>query len=553
MSRDIANLAEREFDILIVGGGIHGVTLAREAALAGLSVALVDKADFCSATSANSLKILHGGIRYLQQANLPRVRQSVIERRTMLQIAPHLVEPLPCAMPTYGHGMKGKEVMFCGLLAYNLLSGDRNQGLPTGKAIPSCRIGSRTEWLAIAPDLDNPRFTGAALWHDAIALNTERLGLGFVASAIQAGAHVANYIEVTGFQRNGRDVTGVTAIDRITNQPLTIRAKVTVNNTGPWIRETLRLLGETVTTPEYRCALAMNVVLRKQLIPRHAVGLTAYKEGWENGRLFFFVPWRDRTMVGTYLRPHTGSPDQLKVTPDDIQSFIANLNLAYPAAQLKPKDIAFIQAGLMPATDQDVSPGGEPRLLNQFQILDHAKGDNLNGLMSVLGVKWTTARDVAQRTLALLLTKLGRSPVNRLSAIHPLPGGDIPDLEVLIKEIIQSGLPEETAHHLVCHYGLRCRDVIRLGATNPLWLKPLGEGTCVTGAEIIFALREEMAQTLADVVLRRTGLGSAGRPSKAALMNAAVIMARELAWDAPRLDKELAILRALPCWPVEER
>lgn len=551
MNRDIASLTGREFDILIIGGGIHGITLAREAALAGFSVALVEKSDFCSATSANSLKILHGGIRYLQQANLPRLRQSVIERRTMLQMAPHLVEPLPCAMPTWGHGMKSREIMFCGLLAYDLLSRDRNRGLTPDKTIPDCRIGSRADWLTIAPALDNPRYTGAALWHDAIACNTERLGLGFLAAAVQAGATVANYIEVTGFQRTGRDVTGVTAIDRITNEPLTIRAKVTVNNTGPWTKETLGLLGEKTTAPAYRCALAMNVVLRKQLIPSHAVGLTAYKEGWKSGRLFFFVPWRNRTMVGTYLRPHTGNPDQLKVTPEDIQAFIDNLNLAYPAAQLKPDDIAFIQAGIMPAADKEVSPDGEPILLNHFQILDHAKTDSVNGLLSVLGVKWTTARDVAQRTLAILQDKLGRPKGVTASVFRPLPGGDIPDIKALIDEAVQSGLQEPLAQHLVRNYGTGYRDVVRVGATNPLWLKPLGEGTSVTGAEIIFALREEMAQTMTDVVLRRTDLGSAGRPSKAALMNAAVIMARELAWGAPRLDKELAILRALPCWPKE--
>jgi glycerol-3-phosphate dehydrogenase len=551
MNRDIASLSEREFDILIVGGGIHGVTLAREAASAGLSVALVEKSDFCSATSANSLKILHGGIRYLQQANLPRVRQSVIERRTLLQIAPHLVAPLPCAMPTYGHGMKSREVMFCGLLAYDLLSRDRNQGLPLDKTIPNGRIGSRAEWLAIAPDLDNPRFTGTALWHDAIADNTERLGLGFVVDAVRAGATVANYVEVTGFQRNGRDVTGVTAIDLITNQPLTIRAKVTVNNTGTWAKETLQLLGEKVTTPEYRCALAMNIVLRKQLIASHAVGLTAYKEGWKNSRLFFFVPWRDRTMVGTYLRPHSGSPAQLKVTPEDVQSFIDNLNLAYPAAQLKPEDVTFIQAGIMPAADKDVAPNCEPSLLNHYQILDHAKADQVNGLMTILGVKWTTARDVARRTLAVIQTKLGHPASSSASALRPLPGGDSPDVTALINEAIQSGLTEATARHLAGNYGTCYRDIVRLGTGNPLWLRPLGEGTPVTGAEVIFALREEMAQTMTDVVLRRTDLGSAGRPSKAALMNAAVIMARELAWTAPRLDKELAILTALPCWPSE--
>ncbi len=549
MNRDIKSLTEREFDLLIVGGGIHGVTLAREAALAGLAVALIEKSDFCSATSANSLKILHGGIRYLQQANLPRVRQSVIERRTMLQIAPHLVAPLACAMPTYGHGMKSKEAMFCGLLAYDLLSRDRNQGLPPDKSIPRGRTGSRTDWITIAPQLDDPRFTGAALWYDALTWNTERLGLGFVAAAVEAGATVTNYVEMTGFQRSGHNVTGVTAIDRISNQPLTIRAKLTVNNTGPWAKDTLNLLGEKVTPPLYRCALAMNVVLRKQLIASHAVGLTAYKKGWKSGRLFFFVPWRERTMVGTYLRPHTDSPDQLKVTPEDLQSFIDNLNLAYPAAQLKPEDISFIQAGIMPAADKTVSPDGEPQLLNHYQILDHAKLDNVNGLMSVLGVKWTTARDVAQRTLSTVFAKLGRTRSIPSPVLRPLPGGDIPNVTALVDEAIQSGLSETTARHLVRNYGTGYRDVIRLGSTNPLWLKPLGEGTDVIGAEVVFALREEMAQTMTDVILRRTDLGSAGRPSKAALMNAAVIMARELAWTAPRLDQELAHLKTLPCWP----
>jgi glycerol-3-phosphate dehydrogenase len=551
MIRDIASLTGREFDILIVGGGIHGVTLAREAALAGRSVALIEKSDFGSATSANSLKILHGGIRYLQQANLPRVRQSVIERRTLTQMAPHLVAPLPCVMPTWGHGMKSKEVMFCGLLAYDLLSRDRNAGLPPDKTIPGGHVGARADWLAIAPALDDFRYTGCAFWHDAIASNTERLSLGFVGAATEAGATVINYVEATGFLRSGRDVVGVTAIDRISNHPLTIRAKVTVNNTGPWIKATLGLLGESVTTPAYRCAVAMNVVLRKQLIASHAVGLTAYKDGWEKGRLFFFVPWRDRTMVGTYLRPHTGSPDQLTITPEDIQAFIDNLNLAYPAAQLKPEEIAFIQAGVMPAEDKDVAPDGEPRLLNHFQIVDHEASDKIKGLISVLGVKWTTARDVAQRTLASLNVRLGQSGSPSVPVIRPLPGGDIPDLEALVSEAIQSGLSEVTARHLVGNYGTGYRDVVRVGATNPLWLRPLGEGTCVTGAEVIFALREEMAQTMADIVLRRTDLGSAGRPSKAALMNVAVIMARELAWGAPRLDKELAILKALPCWPKE--
>lgn len=549
MKRDLARFAQREYDILIVGGGIHGATLAREAAREGFSVALLEKSDFCSATSANSLKTLHGGIRYLQQANLCRVRQSIVERRTMMQIAPHLAEPLPCAMPTYGHMMKGKEVMFCGLLAYDILSWDRNRGLAPTQSIPRCHIGSRADWLAIAPDLDDPRYTGAAFWHDAQAYNTERLTWSFVEAAAQAGADVANYVEVTGFQRGGRNVTGVTAIDRQTGRTMTIAAKVTVNNTGPWVKDTLRLLGEDVAAPKYRCAVAMNVVLRQQLIPRYAVGLSAYKQGWKSGRLFFFAPWRNRTMAGTYLRPHDGSPDSLRITPEDCSAFISNLNLAYPAAHLETKDIAFIQAGLMPAADKAVEPGAEPELLNTLQIMDHARTDGIGGLVTVLGVKWTTARDVAQRTLAPLRSKLGRRTAPPSSPTQPLPGGDKADLAAIAQEAMQSGLPTATAEHLVRNYGTRYGNVVRTASNNPALLQPLGSATQVTGSEVLHAVREEAALSLADVVLRRTELGSAGLPPDDALHNAATIMAKELGWDAARRDREIADLRALPCWP----
>ena len=153
MKRDISQLAQKEYDILVVGGGIYGATLAREAALNGLSVAVVDKGDFCAATSANSLKIIHGGIRYLQQFDVPRLRQSVRERRILMRIAPHLVHPLPCAMPTHGHMMKSREILFLGLLANDCLSWDRNRGLSPAQSIPRGRIGSRAEWLSLVPDM----------------------------------------------------------------------------------------------------------------------------------------------------------------------------------------------------------------------------------------------------------------------------------------------------------------------------------------------------------------------------------------------------------------
>lgn len=544
MKRDLDQLVRKEYDVLIVGGGISGAALAREAALHGLAVAVVDKEDFCGATSANSLKIIHGGVRYLQQFDLPRLRQSVRERRILMQIAPHLVHRLPCAMPTYGHMLKSREVMFAGLLANDFLSWDRNRGAVPDKAIPMGRIVSRAEWLAIAPELDDSRYTGAALWHDAYAYNTERLGLGFIQGAVQAGAAAANYVEITGFQRRGRDIAGVMAVDRMTGRALAIAAKLTVINTGPWTKQTLGLLEGRVTCPNIRLALAMNFVLRRQLIPQYAVGLTTRQEGWKTNRLFFFVPWRGRTMVGTYMRPHEGGADLIKVTEHDIQTFVLSLNQAYPAARVQSEDIAHIHAGLLPAEDRDAAPGEEPKLLNHFKIIDHAASDGINGLITVLGVKYTAARDLAQRTLDRVAPKLGAPTVTARLTLQPLPGGDIADVGRLINEAVENGLTKETAMRLVYNYGAHYRAVIRHGGDEPRWLAPLGTTAAIIGAEVIHAVRNEMAMTLADVVLRRTDLGSAGLPDDAQLRNVALLMARELGWDAVRIGKEIEGVKA---------
>ncbi len=544
MQRDLDRLEQETRDLLVVGAGINGVALARQAAARGLTVALVDQGDFGGATSANSLKILHGGVRYLQQADVPRLRQSVRARRAMLRAAPHLVAPLPCAMPTRGHLLKSRWAMRLGLLANDLLSWDRNRGVAPALHIPGGRVGPRAEWLRLAPELDDARFDGVALWHDALACNTERLGLAFVQSAAEAGAAVANHVAVTGFLREGRAVAGVRARDQLTGRALAIRARRTIVNTGPWLRETLALLDTPVTCPPYRLSLTMNLVLRRQLVSRHAVGLTAYDAAWRGGRLLFFVPWRDRTMVGTFMRLHAGSAGDLAVTAADLDNCLAAINLAHPAARVTRADIAFVHAGLLPAADRDVPPGAEPPLLNHFRIVDHGAADGVDGLISVLGVKYTTAGDVAARTLRRLgLT--GRAAADDA----PLPGGDDADVEALAAGVARSGLAPATALRLARHYGTRVSAVVQVGAREPGLWQPVGADSDVLGAEVAYAVREEMAVTLGDVVLRRTGLGSAGRPADATLRAVARLMAAELGWDDARTAGELAATETLPCWP----
>jgi glycerol-3-phosphate dehydrogenase len=539
VKRDLGRLSRQTYDILIVGGGIYGCVLAREAARRGLSVAVVDKGDFCSATSANSLKIIHGGIRYLQQFDLLRLRQSARERRILLQIAPHLVHPLRCAMPTFGHLLKSREALFCGMLANDILSWDRNRGLPPDKRISMGRTGSRAEWLHVAPDIDDPRYTGVAFWQDAYAYNTERLGIGFLKAAVRAGADAANYLEVAGFRRKGRDVTGATAVDRVTGKTVAIAATVTVLNTGPWTKHTLSLLGDKVSCPDFRLSLTMNIVLRRQLTSAYALGLPLYREGWKKSRLYFFVPWRGRTMIGTHMRIHEGSPDTMSVTAQDLNSFISILNQAHPGARIAPEDVSFVHAGLLPAEDRDVGPGEEPEPLPHFRIVDHAASDGLNGLLTVLGVKYTTARDVAARTLTKLEARLGPSIAPASRSMEPLPGGDFRDLGALVAEAEAAGFSPDTARHLIYNYGAEYRDVVRLGTADRALLDPIGEGVMVLGAEVVHAIREEMAVTLADVVLRRTDLASAGLPNDAPLERAAELMAGELGWDEPRIRREI--------------
>ena len=235
MKRDIAALDKKEYDLIVIGGGIFGICAVWDAALRGLSVALLERGDFSHATSANSFKLVHGGIRYLQHADIARVRESSRERSVLLRIAPHLVHPLPIIMPTYGNGMRGKETLRIGLLLYDILTFDRNRGIRDPKRrIPPGRIISRQECLEVFPHLEHQGLTGAAVFYDAQMYNPTRLALAFLKSAVEAGVDAANYVQVTEFIRDRNRVIGVKAEDTLTGNDLEIRGKVVVNAAGPW-------------------------------------------------------------------------------------------------------------------------------------------------------------------------------------------------------------------------------------------------------------------------------------------------------------------------------
>jgi len=553
MQRNIAELAENEFDVLVVGAGIHGVAVAYDAALRGLKVALIDKGDFGSATSSNSLKIVHGGLRYLQHADFRRMRESIRERKTLMRIAPHLVYPLPFLIPTYGHFVKGPEALFFAMLANDLISLDRNWGMPPDKRLPRGRVISREEMERLFPGVNQENLTGGAIWYDAQMYNSERLILAFLHSAVQAGASACNYVKAEAFDLRGDRVVGIKARDVLTDTPFSVRARLVVNTSGPWYNQILNMLGQREAPDRILLSKALNIVTRP-ISEGFAVGVYSrkkYKDAdavlSKGSRLFFITPWRGKSLIGTAHVAYDGNPNNFRVTRQDIDDFLREVQDAYPSAELKSDDVTFYQAGMLPITAVDPDTG-DVTLAKHHRIVDHRKAHGVEGALSVIGVKYTTARDVAEKTVDLALSKLGLPRRRCVTAIAPLYGGHVDCFEDFLKNELKASdgaIPPSSLEALLRNHGSAYQRVLRYVEESPVWATLLSDDSTTIKAEVLHAVREEMAQKLADVVFRRTELGTLGYPGKAALQTAADIMANELGWSNARVQQEIAEVEAV--------
>jgi glycerol-3-phosphate dehydrogenase len=556
MKRNFEQLSHRTYDLIIIGGGIYGAFAAWDAALRGLSVALLEKGDFGGATSSNSLKIIHGGLRYLQHADFKRMRESIRERRILMGIAPHLVHPLPCLMPTYGHGLKGREAMAVALLMNDLIGFDRNRLPDPQKRLPRGRLISRDEVLSIVPEIDSRRLTGGALWHDCQTYNSERLLLAVLHAAVAAGAEIANYAEVTNLLKQGQRIIGVRVVDRLTNNEREARARLVLNSSGPWVDKVLGLVNTKNKKPRFVPSKAMNLVVRRQLIPKYAVGLSSkfeFKDAdavlSKGSRLFFITPWRGYSLIGTTHLPYAGDAETFRITEKDVLEFVDQINEAYPPAAIKREEVSRIYGGLLPMDDH-ASRNGHVTLVKHYRIHDHLAEDGLEGLVTVVGVKYTTARDVAAKSIDVVCRKIGGKFPASSTHRTPVHGGTIERFdEYLHQETARppAGLSAEITRLLIQNYGAAYREVLGyLDKTATVKNDdPISRHPEILRAEVLYGIREEMAQTLGDVVLRRTELGSAGHPGNAVALVCAEIMATELGWDWARGQREIEELAAV--------
>jgi glycerol-3-phosphate dehydrogenase len=524
-TRDLTRFDGNIYDVLVVGGGIHGLACAYEAASRGLRVALIEASDFGSGASFNHQKTAHGGLRSLATGHLGRARESIRERRALARIAPWFLRPLPFLVGTYRSVVKNRLALRAAFKLDAWLGRRRNQGLEPELHLPTARLVSKAATLRLFPGIRPEGLTGGAQWYDYQVVEADRLTFAFAAAASACGADLANYVEAIDVLREGGRIAGVIARDRLSNRTLEIKAHVTLNAAGSRAGEVMRWFGIDRPFPLIK---AMNLVTSRRASDMALAAQTRH------GRMLTLVPWRGRALVGTSQSATTVGADDVAVTAADIETFIAEANTAFPALKLSPADVTLVHRAVVPAA----TAGGKTDLKPSAEIIDHG-----NGAVTVVGVKFTTARAVAERAINAIGRRLRRRLPPSRTASTALPGAAIADHEALAIETARAlglDVPLPMIRHLIALYAEGAAGVIRLVHERPELREPLAAGTETIQAEVVYTIRHEMAVRLTDVVIRRTGLGSGGEPTADAIRRAARVAQSELGWDEDRTSEEIA-------------
>lgn len=528
MERNLGAL-DRDFDVLVVGGGVYGACLARAAARGGLNVALLERGDFGSGVSHNSLKIIHGGFRYIQHFDLPRIWESVAAQRGWLRAAPHLVRPLRCVIPAYGYGTRGPLAFAAGICAFHGVTIGRNAGLSGSLRLPPSGILSRRSLLSMYPELDRKDLKGGAYWYDAQMLDANRLIFECVRDAWLHGAAVANHVEVLHLLSAGPKVEGAVARDVLTGREFEVRARVTVNATGPYIESLLT--GSKLSSSKRSLVWTrnVNIVTRKLFDTHDAVGVGSQRPSdaavGASKRLFFVTSWQDRSVVGTSHVKHEGDPQDIRdEVRKDVQALLAEVNEALPNAKLDADDVLYVHSGLTPAED-DVERA------KRSTVIDHEQVDGQRGLITVLGIKYTTAPTVAASVMRLIqrILKRDRQALPAAEFWRALPGA------------VGYTMERENDDFASTDWAWARRIYGRNAEEMRSALPPdgLSEAEHIFRCRVLYGIRNEMVMRLRDAVFRATDLAERGRLTAAQLDWCANVLADTYGWNAQRRQSEM--------------
>lgn len=520
-----SDIKDQTFDVIVIGAGVNGAGIARDAAMRGLKVLLLDKGDIASGTSSWSTRLIHGGLRYLEHGEVGLVRESLRERERLLHIAPHLIKPLPLLIPIYKRNRRRPLKVRAGMILYDLLSFD--------KSLNRHRMLSREEAVRLAPGLNREGLRAAALYRDAQVEYAERLVLENILSAIEHGAQALTYARVDRFIIEETSVLGIELTDLIERSVRTARAQIIVNASGPWVDELLARTHVSRVPHLIGGTKGSHIIVEKfKGAPSNAL----YTEAQEDGRPFFIIPWNDLYLIGTTDIAYNDELDCVEASASEIDYLLRETNRVIPSAALERSSILYTYSGLRPLPHASTH---EPASITRRHFI-HDHEPALKGLISIVGGKLTTYRNLSEQTVNLIFKKLKRRRVACRTSEEKLPGAQTEEFATFSEQFkVESNLPEQVANRLLRIYGTRASQVVRLASENAELLKPFSTLTGAIGAEVLFSFESELAATLTDCLMRRTMVGLDAAAGLDAVEGAARIARDYLGWDEERAAREV--------------
>lgn len=503
-----------DFDLIVIGGGINGAAIARDAALRGLSVLLLEKNDFGSGTTSYSSRLIHGGLRYLEYAEFPLVFESLRERRRLLKLAPHLVQQLCISIPVYKHSRRGMWLVRLGMYVYALLS--------IGKVVPRHRILNRSSMIEEIPGLNAGDLLGGAQYYDAQVTFAERLVIENIVSAEDAGAVVKNYSPVIGLVVKGGRLRSIHYVDHASGEEREVCATVVVNAAGPWVDRVLATVNREL--PQYMGGTKGShiVVPVFEGAPKSAV----YAEADSDGRPFFIIPWNRQFLIGTTDIRYSGDPSDATASDAEIRYLLTETNRLFPQANLRREDIHFSYSGVRPLPKR--ASGPESAITRKHIIKKHRI--RARGLVSVIGGKLTTYRNLAEQMVNYVNKKTGMKGLGCETQTRPLPGASgIAEAREVLEKF--HGLSVEGKERLLGIYGGSAIRLLELAQSEKNLSAFLDPEKTVLAAEIYYVIKYEKAVTLVDIIYRRMMLGWSANQGIDLVDPVAGIAAAHLNWS----------------------
>ncbi len=509
MTSRLSAVAGTRFDVIVIGGGINGAGVAREAALHGYRTLLVERLDFGAGTTSRATRLIHGGLRYLEHGEFGLVYESLGERETLVRDEPHLVRPMRLLVPVYRGDARPPWKVRIGLALYDLLS--FRKSLPRHRAMPPAAID------AYEPGLSREGLRAAHTFYDAQVEFPERLVAQSVRDLTDAGGVALNHVAVTALRSPGGVLRALALRDELTGETADVETTVAVNATGPWVDEVLadsdaerhdRLIGGTKGS---------HIVVEWAGGPRHGVFASAHGDG----RPFFILPWHRYTLIGTTDLRYDGDPSRARCTPEELRYLLDEATRLFPAAPLARGDVLYTYCGVRPLP---YTPNGDESTISRSHfVIDHVKRGGPKGLLSIVGGKLTTYRALSRLAMPAIAKHASPS-----GATAPATGAWTP----------RAGTVRDDDP--LALYGARAAEVRALIAADASLGAPICEHNPELLAQVAYAVEREQALTLADVLLRRLPAGWSKCHALDGAEQAAAVMARDLGWDAARIAAEVA-------------